>query len=254
VRIQLQLYDAPGELALGAYLFPVEHFDEFAAWFFGSLASFDTRLMTLVFGVRPPALEEQRVVRITALGFGDSPEQTRELFRPLEDSPIKDLMVVHQEPAPTTLREVWGGVDLLYPKGIRYFADTVWLKDPNDPGLIAGLKPAFENLPKGGSHIMMNPWVPEERDDAALSGTTSLPFHLYGLGRNPSEDQMLQGWIDSSMRAVLPFSNGIGKINESDLMHRDQHVLAPANETRLEGLRAKLDPQRRFHSFLRKED
>ena len=98
---------------------------------------------------------------------------------------------------------------------------------------------------------MMNPWIPENGDQAALSGTTSLPFHLYGMGREPSEDATLYEWIDSSMAHVLPFSSGVGKINESDLQRRDQPVLAPANAARLEGLRHRFDPQRRFHSFLR---
>jgi hypothetical protein len=74
---------------------------------------------------------------------------------------------------------------------------------------------------------------------------------MYGLGRSADQDAMLGEWIADGMDAVLPFGSGVGKINESDLLRRDQHVLAPANEARLEELRARLDPERRFHSFLR---
>lgn len=101
---------------------------------------------------------------------------------------------------------------------------------------------------------MMNPWVPEESEAAALSGTTALPFHLYGVGWDPEEDESLQEWITAGIERALPFSAGVGKVNESDLVLRDQHVLAPANEARLEELRARLDPDRRFHSFLRQEE
>jgi FAD/FMN-containing dehydrogenase len=254
VGIQVQLYTAPRDLTLGAYVFPVQNFDEFADWFFSTIPRFDQRLTTQVFGLRMSMLDDRRVVRINALGFGDTPGETRELFRPLEESPIKDLMVLHQQPAAVTLGDIWAGVDRMYPKGIRYFADTVWLKDPAPPGLAAALKPAFETIPTGGSHVMMNPWIPETGNQAALSGTTSLPFHLYGMGRNPSDDEMLHAWIDSSMEPVLAFSSGVGKINESDLQRRDQPVLAPASAARLEQLRDRFDPQRRFHSYLRNGD
>ena len=253
VRLKLRLFDAPGDLTMGAYVFPVEQFDEFAGWFFSMLTHFDRRITTQLFGMRAPVLDDRRVVRVNALGFGDSPAETRELFRPLEESPVRDLVVMHQPPAPVTLSEIWAGVDRMYPKGIRYFADTVWLADPTAPGLADAVKPAFETIPTGGSHIMMNPWVPESEEMGALSGTTSLPFHLYGMGADASEDQGLRDWIDSSMAPVLPYSSGVGKINESDLQHRDQPVLAKDNAARLEELRGRLDPDRRFHTFLRNE-
>ncbi len=252
VRIQLQLHDAPLDLTKAGYVFAAEDFAEFAGWFFDNVGSFDRKLMTLVFGLYPPALG-RRVVKIVALGFGDSAEETRELFRPLEESPIGAKLVAREAPEPTTLQEIWTGVDVLYPEGKRYFADTVWIADPDDPGFVTAIEPAFTSLPPGGSHIMMNPWVPEERDDAALSGTTALPFHLYGVGADAGEDEMLQDWISSSMERVVPFSSGVGKVNESDLLLRDQHVLAPASEAKLEELRARFDPDRRFHSFLRQE-
>jgi FAD/FMN-containing dehydrogenase len=253
VRIQLRLYPAPGDLAIGAYVFPVERFGEFGEWFLSSLPTFDDRITTQVFGLRAPALDNRLVVRVNALSFGDTPEETRELFRPLEEAPVRDIMLLHEAPGPTTLPDVWNAVDRIYPQGIRYFADTVWLKDPAAPGLVEALKPAFETIPSGGSHVMMNPWIPEQGDAGVLSGTTALPFHLYGLGHDASEDELLHDWIDSSMAHVLPFSSGVGKINESDLERRDQHVLAPDKATRLEALRDRLDPQRRFHTFLRWE-
>lgn len=253
VGFRLALHPAPGDLSKAGYVYPVEDFDAFASWFLDGFGGFDRKLMTLVFGVRPPALDQRRVIRIVALGFGEDAEETRRLFAPLETAPIADRLLVREPPSPTTLEEIWAGVDVLYPQGARYLADTTWIADPRDPGLLEGLRPAFEHLPAGGSHVMMNPWVSEPDDDRALSGTTELPLHLYGVGRDPAQDASLQRWITESMEAVLPFSNGVGKVNESDLLLRDQDVLAPTNAARLETLRERLDPERRFHSFLRQE-
>lgn len=252
VRFQLRLYDAPRYRTKAASTFSVDDFEELTTWIFRNLEALDKRLMTLIFGLHPPAAGK-RVIRIVALGFADSAEETDLLFRPLEAAPFMRRALSRERPAPTTFEEIWAGVDLLYPRGARYLADTCWIKDPKDFGVIAALKPAFDAIPLGGSHIMMNPWIPEERATAVLSGTTSLPFHMYGVGHDPSQDEALQAWITTHMKRIVRFSTGVGKVNESDLMLRDQHVLSPANEAGLEALRDKLDPARRFHSFMRKK-
>ncbi len=252
VRFQLKLYDAPGYLSRAAYVFSADDFETFGPWFFETMPKLDDKLMTLVFGVKHPELM-QNVIRITALGFADTEEETRALYRPLEEASIMDRALARVPPGPTTLQEIWDGVDLLYPEGCRYFADTCWLKDPDDAALSAAIAPAFASLPTRYSHVMMNPWIPEERDNAALSGTTRLPFHMYGVCEHPDEDAMIQEWINTHMERVVPFSNGVGKINESNLIIRHQSVLAPANETKLEAMRAKYDSEGRFHSFLREE-
>ena len=252
VGFQLRLHDAPRHLSRAAYVFAAEDFEAFGTWFFEAMPTIDPRLMTLVFGVKHPELM-RNVIRITALGFADTPEETREMFRTLEEAPIMERALSRIAPAATTLQEIWDGVDLLYPEGLRYFADTCWLKDPHDPALVAAIAPAFTSLPSRYSHVMMNPWVPEERGDAALSGTTRLPFHMYGVCEHTDDDSMIREWISSHMERVVPFSNGVGKINESDLVIRYQSVLSPANEARLEELRARYDPEGRFHSFLREE-
>lgn len=251
VRFQLQLYEAPRHLSRATYIFSIDDFDEFGTWFIGSMPKFDSRLMTLVFGEKHPDLR-QNVARITALGFADTEEETHKIFRPLEEAPITRRALSHTLPTPTTLQEIYAGVDLLYPVGCRYFADTCWIRDSGKPEFIAALKSAFASIPNRYSHVMMNPWIPEERDNAALSGTTTLPFHMYGVGESPDEDRLVQEWINVHMERVVPFSNGVGKVNESDLIIRDQHVLAPENAAKLERLRSKHDPNGRFHSFLRK--
>lgn len=253
VRFQLQLYEAPRHLARASYVFSIDDFDEFGAWFLKAMPDFDTRLMTLIFGVKHPDLGHN-VARISALGFADTEAETREIFRPLEEALVMRRALSRMPPEPTTFDQVYAGVDLLYPEGCRYFADTCWIGDSRGPDFVGALKSAFASIPNRYSHVMMNPWIPEERDNAVLSGTTTLPFHMYGVAESPDEDRSVQEWINLHMERVVPFSNGVGKINESDLIVRNQHVLAPDRAARLEQLRSQYDPDGRFHSFLRQEN
>lgn len=252
VRFQLQLYEASRHLARATYTYSMDDFDEFGKWLIAAMPGFDNRLMTLIFGVKHPDTG-QNIVRISALGFADTAEETRRMFRPLETSPVIGRAIAHTPPIETTLAEIYAGVDLLYPEGCRYFADTCWIGESRGPDFVAALKSAFASIPNRYSHIMMNPWIPEESHNGALSGTTTLPFHMYGVGEKPDEDHLVQEWINLHMERVVPFSNGVGKVNESDLIIRNQHVLAPEKAVELERLRSKHDPEGRFYSFLRKE-
>jgi hypothetical protein len=251
VRMQLTLHDAPKLITQSMITYSVDDFEEVASWFLDSLDTFDPALMTLVFGHRSPPDFTQNVVSILATTYTDDQERTDQILKPLVEAPIFSKAVFTQIGVPGTLQEAWDQVDLLYPEGHRYLSDTCWIDDRGYAGFVAAAKPAFATLPTTGSHIMMNPWIPYERDDSALSGTTKLPFHIYAVGEDASQDDALQAWIDERMAPVLPFSNGIGKVNDSDLLVRDQSVMSAANAERLEELRRKHDPEGRFHSFLR---
>ncbi len=252
VRFRIRLYDAARHLTKAAYSFAAEDFSEMAAWFFANLDTFDDKLMTLVFGQRLPNTT-RNVANIVTLGFADDEAEAQRLFQPLEDSPVMRLARRRETPSPVSVEQVWLGTDLLYPEGKRYFADTTWINEPTDPGFIAAVQKALDTLPTQGSHLMMNPWNPEDRADAVLSGTSRLPFHLYGVGEEAAQDGAIQAWINARMTDIAPFSTGIGKVNESDLLIRDQHVLEPRHAARLEELRGVHDPDGRFHSFLRHE-
>jgi hypothetical protein len=225
-------------------------------WFVGAMDDLDRAVTTLIFGHKDHegiTPDGASVVSILAITFTDTKEEADKILEPILTAPVMDNAVAREIATTTTLDEVWADVDLLYPKGHRYLSDTFWIEDPRAEGFIEVLESPYRTLPTPGSHVMLNPWIPEheQRDDVALSGTTTLPFHIYGVYEDSAEEGAVREWIREQVEPMLPYSNGVGKINESDLLVRDQKHLGDANLAKLEKLRAKYDPEQRFHDLLR---
>jgi hypothetical protein len=255
VRFQIDLYPAPKLITETTLTYTLDHFNDLLAWYLGALDQADPSLMLLAFGHKDHegiTPDGGSVVTILAITFTDTKEEADQILEPVLTAPVLESAVFKEIGTPTTLDEIWADVDPLYPKGARFLSDTFWVKDPQAEGFIEALESPYKTLPSPGSHVMLNPWIPRERDDEALSGTTVLPVHVYAVFEDAAEEGRMRTWIQEQIEPMLPYSNGVGKVNESDLLVRDQNHLGDAHLQKLNELRAKYDPEHRFHDLLRK--
>ena len=189
------------------------------------------------------------VIAFVPIAFTDSPDESAALLAPLAESPVAGLAIVREGPHPWTMEQGYQLLDQMYPKGLRYRADAIWIHPESDGFLLASKKIA-ESLPTRHSHLLFAPMLPEEQPNAAFSVQTLLSFHAYGICDSPDDDDVMLRWVGSSMRSLEPFSNGGGKVNDADLEARPQAVLSTENAARLEELRAVYDPGGLFDSYL----
>jgi len=254
-RFQIDLFPAPALITETTLTFTLDHFSELITWFTDVMNDLDRALTTFIFGHKDHeghTPDGASVVTILGITFTDSKEEADRLLQPILTAPVLEHAVFKEIATTITLPEVWADIDLLYPEGARYLSDTFWINDPKADGFIDALESPFQTLPTPGSHILLNPWIPVERDDVALSGTTTLPFHVYAVYEDAADESRLREWIRSAIEPLLPYSSGVGKINESD-PQRDQTHLSQANVSRLDALRAKYDPEQLFHDILSKD-
>jgi FAD/FMN-containing dehydrogenase len=66
---------------------------------------------------------------------------------------------------------------------------------------------------------------------------------------DPAQDGRYVAWPTEHMRRMEPLSEGI-QLADENLHERPARYLSPEHEQRLEQLRARLDPDGRFHSYL----
>lgn len=254
-RFQIDLFPAPALITETTLTFSLDHFVELTSWFTGVMNDLDTSLTTFIFGHKDHeglTPDHASVVTILAITFTDSREEAERILQPILQAPVLDHALSKEIATTVTLPEVWADIDLIYPEGAKYISDTFWVKDPTAEGFVEALKAPFETLPTPGSHILLNPWIPTESDGAALSGTTTLPFHVYAVYEDDADEDRVREWVRAQIEALLPYSSGVGKINESDPA-RDQTHISADNVRRLEALRLEHDPQQLFHDLLSKD-
>jgi hypothetical protein len=93
-------------------------------------------------------------------------------------------------------------------------------------------------------------WNPAaQRPDMAFSVEHRTYLALYcGLGKGADEARH-SNWATDHMRALEPWSRGI-QLADENLARRPARFVSEANMVRLQQVRAKYDPQGRFHAWM----
>ena len=109
---------------------------------------------------------------------------------------------------------------------------------------------ALHSIPSGGpSHVFWFPWRPQEVPDAALSVQAPLYVAAFAGWTDEGDDERMRAWPRQHMERMSGMSVGI-QLADENLVDRPARFLDDAHAARLEELRARLDPDGRFHGYL----
>jgi hypothetical protein len=75
----------------------------------------------------------------------------------------------------------------------------------------------------------------------------------YGVWQDPAEDEANVAWATDRMREMEHLASGI-QLADENLANRPARFVTEANLARLDELRARHDPQSRFHSWMGRPD
>jgi hypothetical protein len=150
---------------------------------------------------------------------------------------------------PVRLSWMYKGVMGHYPHDHSYAVDNMWTRAPIDQ-LMPGLLRIVETLPAAPSHMLWMNWAPPAtRPDMAFSVEDSIYIALYGVWKDPKLTPTNGVWAVDNMRAMSTLSTGV-QLADENLGQRPAPFLASANLARLDALRAKHDPDGRFHPYM----
>ena len=249
-RLHLDLRPLPGAMYTALYVYPVEVLEQFLAWSVELLHSTPPEVADLWMAIASWLPHYQgTILAQSPIVFAPSAEDAVQLLEPFERSPLLEHAVAHQPPHPWTFPEGYALLDQFYVKGNRYRSDALWM-NPGSEGFRDAVRDVILSLPNRWSHVLWAPAAPVHHHNAAYSVHSEISVHPYGVCQDPGEDPVALAFVERSLRRLLPFSTGGGKVNDCDLTAFRKDILSRENALRLEQVRARYDPYGRFHRAL----
>jgi hypothetical protein len=167
----------------------------------------------------------------------------------LETAPNLDRAILHQSAQPVTLEQLYGIFDQMYPEGYRYLSDNVWIDETRAPGLWQEARTVVETMPAGSTVWLMPTFTVDHHPNASFSLQGQLSFQVYAAYQDSTQDADMLAWHNDAMARIDPYSLGGGSVGDSNLFVHPVAILNPDSAERLEVLRSKYDPDRRFDSY-----
>jgi len=247
-RFHLRLHRWPRTAMNSVYLYPVELLEEIFGWAHEIGPSVARNLEMMLFLQRPGG--EQRVIGVTGPVLADSEEEARAALAILDTCPVRDRAIAASPHMPAVFFDFLAASSLLFPEGNRFAADNMWTSAPVED-LLPGLSKIAETLPPEPSHAMWMNWGPSPaRPDMAYSVEDDIYIALYASWQSANDDERYARWPGERMREMEHLATGI-QLADENLAVRPARFVSDESLRRLEDARARYDPNRRFHSWLR---
>jgi FAD/FMN-containing dehydrogenase len=194
-------------------------------------------------GVRGPGL-----VAIAPV-FAESWREAQDATAFFRASPVRKLARVATPFLPSGLGVLYRAVGLHYPDHHRYAVDNMWTRAPID-ALLPGLARIVDTLPPAPSHMLWMNWAPPaSRPDMAYSMEDQIYLALYAVWPSASDDATFASWPVERMREMAPLASGV-QLADENLGERPAPFLRERQLSRLDEIRARRDPDGRFHDYM----
>ena len=232
------------------YHYPIEVMDEVYTWAAAIRPQLPRIMEPLVFMRRDLFGHSGPGLLVMGPTMADTREEAVAALALLETCPVLDRAISREVNLETELEELLsGGEQMLYWKEHRYAADNLWT-NASARELLPAMHRIAETLPGVPSHMMWILWGPEqELPDMAFSMQGDIYVAVYSVWDDPAEDRKHQAWVTDRMHDLEPLGKGI-QLADENLAARPFRFMSEENLARLESLRAKHDPERRFHSYM----
>lgn len=246
VRFYLRLHPFPTHMRSTVYVYPPEVIEEVIAWFDGAplLEYMEATLMRVNTDGKP-------AYKIRAGAFGYSEDQASAAAAIFESCPVVNRAIIRQVNVPAILPADVETPFELSPTGARYACDGAWV-NASAGTLYRLLKDEFaQELPSPKSRIQMGGWRPKEKvlGDMAYSITGAAYVSPTAVYYDPADDARCAAWVRRIIERVRPVSVG-SQVNDENTPANKGPYFSKQSAARLDKLRAKHDPDRRFLSFL----
>jgi FAD/FMN-containing dehydrogenase len=246
-RFHLRLYPAAGVVANGVYLYSLDELDAVFSWAH-EIGPDVPRHMELMLVLHRDADGEPEIA-VTGPVIAESEDEARKTLELLGTCPAAGRAKAAVPYVPATFADLYAGVHASYPDNHRYAVDNMWTHAPVDE-LLPGLRRIAETLPDAPSHMLWMNWGPSpERPDMAYSVEDETYIALYAVWQDEDADDANVEWATERMREMEGLATGI-QLADENLGRRPARFASDANMARLDEVRAKYDPDGRFHPWM----
>jgi FAD/FMN-containing dehydrogenase len=256
-RFELDLHPLPAAIRSALLSFPLDRLDAVVAWVRGLVPTLPPWVeVTLMIGQPPPAVSvrHQPVCSVSIAAFADDVAAARAALAPFADCPIRPLLA-HELDVESSFSGLFAGMEEFYVEGRRYQVDTLW-SDADPATVLATVGDHVARAP-GADNLVLGLLLPPPPADAAplpdAAFSMIAPVYLgcYAVWDDAADDAAHLAWSSALMHALAPY--GVGHyLGEADLSaaQRAERSFAPEHWQRLQALRRRYDPSRRFYGFL----
>jgi hypothetical protein len=237
VRYYLQLHPLPTVRRMSVWNFEGERLDEIATWLTKTQTSLP-KYMEIIFVSHMDNGKPGLTLIAGVHAFSE--KEAADALKLMESCPALDKAKAKHLDMP------YRGPDMR--ASLRKNIDGVWTSAPGDK-ILAVARDAFLKLPTAESSMLWMHWGPVQKlPDMAysLQGDTYLsPNALY---MNAEDDARCATWVADSIAKLRPLSIG-SQMNDENLPQNKGPYLSKDASTRLEAMRKKYDPEKRFPGY-----
>jgi len=247
----LRLHRRPPICGSCLYIYPIEVADEVFTWARSISPHIDDRVELQIITSRnlPAVGLDHPCIVVASPVFAESEEDAAQALAILGTCPVVDRAIIKLPYATTDLAGWYGAVMSNYPTGHRYVADNMWTSASAEE-LLPSIHRIIDTMPPPPSHFLMFNWSPlAAREELFYGLEDEINLALYAVWDDPADDERYSDWPGSNMAAMAHLSSGIGLADEN-LGRRPAKFAADENIARLDRIRAKYDPDGRFHSWM----
>lgn len=245
-RFHLRLHAWPRVAMNSIHLYPVELLDEIFTWARQIGPTVARTMEVMIFLQRPQP--DQRVIAVTGPVLADSDDEAREALAILESCPVRERASAAPSNVALDFADLVAAGALLFPDGNRFAADNMWTSAAA-ADLLPGLHRIADTLPPEPSHAMWMNWGPSpERPDMAYSVEDEVYIALYASWTDPGNDEHAR-WPGDRMLEMQDLATGI-QLADENLGARPARFVSDEHLRRLDEIRARYDPEGRFHSWM----
>lgn len=250
-QFTLRLWPLPQSIMTSRYVFSMDDFEEVTTAVDDACQRYPRDLEVSGFVARDQDGFSETTIAITGDAMSETREEALHGLEMLHNLPIVRKCLKSEPFVACTLKDLLKRFeDILDNRERRYEANNIWTDTPV-VDMNSRLRLICESMPPAPSHMYLVWWSPQgRRPDMAFSMEANLYIALYGIGTDPNHDAKHAHYVVSSMKMMDDHRKGIQLADENLPAHPGKFMKVQ-NYRKLESLRRKYDPERRFFSYIR---
>jgi FAD/FMN-containing dehydrogenase len=251
-RFELRAAPLPRAIATCEFVYDLQHLPAVVGWLVEVAADVPPTVKHGMKLARPEGGDGAPVLSVGATTFAASREEAAAALDFFSGCPVAGEAISAARNPDSSYADLYRGMAMAYPERHRYAADTLW-SDSDPVDLISRIAERLTTAPSSQSFVTLalsSASLPPAPDPgAALSMKGRLFVGCYARWQTNAEDAANITWVDDLMRSLEPDAVG-HYLGEMDLERwHPSRAYAPEQWSRLEALRARLDPDGLFHGF-----
>jgi FAD/FMN-containing dehydrogenase len=246
-RYYLKVHRRPPVAKSSGHIYGIGELEPLITWVRQAMASFPRNLEVVV---EAQVRNGTPTILLAATCHGDSDQQVMAALGILDSCPVagkalsrwanKDVIVPFDVEQPTEIQ----------PTGARFAVDNIWT-NASAAQLMPFMHQLCTDFPTPQSNLFIQCWGPIQKlPDMAYSVQADLYIACNAVYYDPADDARCAAWVVDATKRLDSISVG-AQMNDENTEHHMARYLSAEASRRLEAMRNKYDPQRRFPGFLR---